>query len=170
MDAIEILADLAARPLHTLHFIRGRVTPEVLNLHPAGHDNSVAWLLWHSGREIDVQLAHLTGVEEVWLGGGFRERLRLGEAGDRVGYGHSPDQARAIVVDDASALLGYLEATLEALGAYIATLTPESLDDVVDRQWDPPVTRGVRLVSIVDDAVQHIAQAAWILGSDAARG
>ena len=28
---------------------------------------------------------------------------------------------------------------------------PDDLDRVVDRRWDPPVTLGVRLVSIADD-------------------
>lgn len=30
--------------------------------------------------------------------------------------------------------------------------------------WDPPVTMGVRLVSIVDDDAQHIGQAAYVRG------
>ena len=36
--------------------------------------------------------------------------------------------------------------------------------DVVDRAWNPPVTRGVRLVSVVDDAAQHAGQAAYVRG------
>ncbi|MGC7340434.1 DUF664 domain-containing protein, partial [Mycobacteroides abscessus subsp. massiliense] len=35
---------------------------------------------------------------------------------------------------------------------------------VVDRQWDPPVTASVRLVSIVDDCAQHLGQAAYLRG------
>jgi len=35
---------------------------------------------------------------------------------------------------------------------------------VVDRRWDPPVTMGVRLVSIADDCLQHVGQAAYVRG------
>ena len=47
---------------------------------------------------------------------------------------------------------------------HLGTLTVADLDDVIDEEWDPPVTRGARLVSIVDDAIQHLAQAAYVLG------
>lgn len=137
----------------------------MLNEHLGGHDNSVAWLLWHTGREMDAQLADLSGQAEVW--GNFRERVGLGAAGDAVGYGHTPAQARAIVVDDAAPLLDYLDAVTEALGVYLRGLTDGDLDAVIDENWDPPTTRGVRLVSMIDDAAQHVGQAAYVLGSRA---
>ncbi|AQP43568.1 mycothiol transferase [Tessaracoccus flavus] len=164
MDALDILRDTASRPLESLRAIADRITPANLNLHPAGHDNSIAWLLWHTGREIDVQLAHLTGGDELWHAQGFRDRSGLGRAGDAIGYGHSPDEARAIAVDDASVLVDYVAGCVDALLAYLDTLSEADLDDVVDDNWDPPVTRGVRLVSIIDDAAQHIAQAAYVTG------
>ena len=42
-----------------------------------------------------------------------------------------------------------------------------ALSDVVDEDWDPPVTRGARIVSILDDAAVHVGQAAYVLGTDA---
>ncbi len=38
------------------------------------------------------------------------------------------------------------------------------MDRVVDERWDPPVTLGVRLVSVVADDLQHAGQAAFIRG------
>jgi len=35
----------------------------------------------------------------------------------------------------------------------------------VDQSWDPPVTCGVRLISIIDDAAQHVGQAAYVVGA-----
>jgi len=35
---------------------------------------------------------------------------------------------------------------------------------VVDELYSPPVTLGVRLVSIVDDCLQHLGQAAYVRG------
>ena len=40
----------------------------------------------------------------------------------------------------------------------------DDLDRVVDERWDPPVTLGVRLVSVVDDCAQHAGQAAYVRG------
>ena len=45
-----------------------------------------------------------------------------------------------------------------------AGLGPDDLGRVVDRQWDPPVTMGVRLVSVADDSLQHVGQAAYLRG------
>jgi hypothetical protein len=34
----------------------------------------------------------------------------------------------------------------------------------VDRSWDPPVSLGVRLVSVIADGLQHAGQAAFVRG------
>jgi hypothetical protein len=44
------------------------------------------------------------------------------------------------------------------------------LSEIIDRSWTPPVTRGVRLVSMIDDAAQHVGQAAYAAGILAAQG
>lgn len=164
MDALDILRDLLSRPRDAADRLRDQLNPVTLNARPGGHDNSVAWLLWHTGREIDVQLADLSGDEQVWTARGFAARFDLGEIGDSVGYGHTSAEARRILVEDAEGLLEYVDATLSALGDHLEMITAPDLEDVIDTQWDPPVTRGARLVSIVDDAIQHIAQAAYVLG------
>lgn len=164
MDSLDALRDLASRPRDAAVALRGRLDPSILNARPGGHDNSVAWLLWHSGREIDVQLADLSADEQVWTSQGFDQRFDLGELGDSVGYGHSPAEARRIIIEDGPGLLDYVDAALAALEGYLGTLTSADLDEVIDEQWDPPVTRGARLISIADDAIQHLAQAAYALG------
>ena len=42
--------------------------------------------------------------------------------------------------------------------------TDADLDRVVDTNWDPPVTLGVRLVSVMSDGLQHAGQAAYVRG------
>ena len=54
------------------------------------------------------------------------------------------------------------EEWLKSLGEKF--LTPEELARVVDENWDPPVTASVRLVSIFDDCMQHLGQAAYVRG------
>ena len=164
MKATEVLIDLAARPADAAEALRPQLDAATLNAHPQDHDNSVAWLLWHSAREIDAQTAHLADSEQVWNTQDFAQRLNLGPAADSIGYGHTAEEARSIETDDADLLLAYLQASTDALVAYIRMLSDTDLDDVIDESWDPPVTRGVRIASIIDDAAQHIGQAAYVLG------
>ena len=61
-------------------------------------------------------------------------------------------------------LTGYLDAVHNRSRTVLAGVTPDDLDRVVDTRWDPPVTLGVRLVSIADDSLQHVGQAAYLRG------
>lgn len=162
MDIVELFSDLTNRPVDAAEALPS-LSAEQLNAHPAGHPNSIAWLLWHSGREVDVQLADLTGDAQQWES--FRDRFDLGELGETVGYGHTTDQAGQITVDDQQLLTDYLGATLTALVTYVEGLSEDDLGEVIDENWTPPVTRGARLISIVDDAAVHVGQAAYAAGA-----
>lgn len=140
------------------------LSPEALNAHPGGHPNSIAWLLCTPDDRWTWQLSALNGQPQVWEAQGFRERFNLGELGDTMGYGHTAEQARSIVVEDSVLLVEYLVATGEALAAYAQTLSEADLSEIIDRSWTPAVTRGVRLVSMIDDAAQHVGQAAYVAG------
>ena len=164
MDARDILREAASRPANEAKALVKTLPKEALNTHAGGHTNSIAWLLWHAGRQMDAQLAQLNGEPQVWHSQGFDSRFNLGELGDTVGYGHTAEQARAVVVEDAALLVEYLSATAAALSEYIAGLSEADLDDVIDTSWTPHVTRGVRLVSMIDDAAQHVGQAAYAAG------
>jgi hypothetical protein len=61
-------------------------------------------------------------------------------------------------------LLEYLDAVDGRVLAMLQELGPEDLDRIVDRRWDPPVTLGVRLISVADDGLQHAGQAAYVRG------
>ena len=61
-------------------------------------------------------------------------------------------------------LRGYFDATYDLVADALRGLTEADLDRVVDEDWDPPVTLGVRLVSALNDATQHIGQASYAAG------
>ncbi|MFW6599750.1 mycothiol transferase [Propionibacteriaceae bacterium Y2011] len=166
MRAHDVLIEAAGRPATAAEELLAELPPERLNAHPANHPNSIAWLLWHAARQQDAQLADLSGEPQLWTSRGFADRFGDTAPAEDVGYGHSDEQARAVVVDDAALLGDYLRATTDAVIAYVNELPEPALDDVVDRAWDPPVTRMVRLVSIIDDAAQHVGQAAYAAGTD----
>ncbi|MEV7529116.1 mycothiol transferase [Agrococcus sediminis] len=164
MDAVAVLAEAFSRiPDEARRAVRG-LTPEQLVEAPGGSANPIGWLVWHLARGQDAQVAAVAGTEQVYLQGDWAARFgRDPDAGD-TGYGHEPDDVRAVRPESAEALLDYLDAVHAATQRYLGTLDADDLDRVVDEAWDPPVTLGARLVSIVDDDVQHAGQAAYARG------
>jgi hypothetical protein len=113
MTSISVLQDLARRPLDELDLFWDDVDPARLNAHPGGHPNSIAWLLWHTGREIDAQVARLGDRPQVWTHQAWAERFGLDLPAKDHGYGHAEAQARTVVVRDKEVLRGYLAAVTE---------------------------------------------------------
>ena len=62
------------------------------------------------------------------------------------------------------ALVAYYDAVHAYSLDYDAQITPSELDRVVDTRWDPPVTAGVRIVSVIDDCMNHTGQAHYVRG------
>ncbi len=129
---------------------------------PGPEANSVGWLVWHLTRVIDDHLAGLTGEEQVLTAGGYDERLGLDLPAGDTGYGHDAAQVAKVRFADVGALAAYHRAVQEQAASYLATVT--GLERIVDDRWDPPVTLGVRLVSVLDDAARHIGQAQYLRG------
>lgn len=164
MDAIAVLVEQFSRVPDALRAAVDGLSPEQLAAVPARDANTIAWLGWHIARGQDAQIAGVAGTEQVYLAGGWAPRFGLEADADDTGYGHEPDDVRAVRPESAAALTAYLDAVHRATLDYLTTLTDADLDRVVDASWDPPVTLGVRLASIVDDNVQHVGQAAYVRG------
>jgi len=168
MTTLEMLIDVLSRSRERFDRAFDGVTLEQANTRPAPdlapRIDSLTWLAWHTAREQDLQIAALAGAPEVWTSQGWVDRFNLDLPRDSMGYGHTPEEAARVHVTDLSLLLGYLDQATEATIAYVRSLTPDVLNDVIDTHWTPYVTRGVRVVSIIDDAAQHAGQAAYIQG------
>lgn len=163
MTPAEIYIDSFERILENGVAVVDGLTEEQLAHRPAPDANSIAWLVWHLTRVQDSHVAPLAGTDEVWVRDGWADRFGLDLDPTDHGYGHTSEQV-AKVRASADLLAGYLRATHEATVAYLRTVSEADLDDIVDESWDPPVTRGVRLVSVVDDDAQHVGQAAYLRG------
>jgi hypothetical protein len=61
-------------------------------------------------------------------------------------------------------LTGYCDAVIQRAEDYVRGLSGPDLDRIVDTRWDPPVTLGVRLISVISDDLQHAGQAAYLRG------
>ena len=126
--------------------------------------NTIGWLVWHLTRVQDHHVAELLGTEQVWTTEPWAGRFGVVAAADDTGYGHTPEQIAAVRPDGPDALIGYYEAVAARTAGLLADVTEDDLERVVDRRWDPPVTLGVRLVSVADDDIQHAGQAAYVRG------
>ena len=163
MTPADVLIDLFERIQENGVAAVDDLTEDQLAHRPTPDANSIAWLVWHAARVQDAQVAHLAGTDEVWRRDGWCERFGLDLDPDEHGYGHTREQVGKVRAS-AELLAAYLRASHEATVAYLRTVSDADLDDVVDDSWDPPVTRGVRLVSIADDDAQHVGQAAYLRG------
>lgn len=163
MDGIGVLADGFGRVGGLVHGVLDGLGERELTARLGPEANTIAWLVWHLARVEDAQVADLAGTEQVWHAQGFADRFALPFDRGATGYGQSPEQV-AQVRTDASLLAEYADATRAATDAYLATLEDADLARVVDERWDPPVTVGVRLVSVLGDVLEHAGQAAFVRG------
>jgi uncharacterized damage-inducible protein DinB len=140
------------------------LSPEQLRTPPAEGANTVAWLVWHLTRIQDHHVSGVAGQEQVWVTGDVAQRFGLKPDPEDHGYGHTPAQVLAVRPESAAVLVEYYQAVHERTLAYLRGLGAGDLDKVVDEAWDPPVTLGVRLVSVLNDDTQHVGQAAYVRG------
>jgi hypothetical protein len=164
MDVASLLLELYGRiPPLAHHAVDGADLARLTEA-PSPGSNPVAWLVWHLARVQDHHVAELLGTDQVWISGDWARRFGLDPDPSNTGYGHSPEQVAAVRPETPDVLLEYLDAVDRRTRTMLNGLTPADLNRVVDRRWDPPVTLGVRLVSIADDSLQHVGQAAYVRG------
>ncbi|VFA66050.1 Protein of uncharacterised function (DUF664) [Enterococcus saccharolyticus] len=121
---------------------------------------SVTWLIWHTVREIDLQISALADQEPLWLAD-WTKRFALDLPDDTEDWRHTPEEAAKVIVNQKELLVDYLSASVELAVNYLQSIDETSLSEVIDENWTPAVTRQARIVSIVDDAVMHSGQAVY---------
>lgn len=163
MDARALLDDLYGRIGPTATRAVDGLDDDALTARLDPEANTIAWLAWHLARGQDTQVAAAVGRDEVWARDGWARRFDLPFDDDASGYGQSPDEVGRVRASG-DLLLGYLHAVQVESADVLASLADDDLDRVVDDAWDPPVTLGVRLVSVAVDALEHAGQAAYVRG------
>jgi hypothetical protein len=163
VDVTEVLVDGFGRVRDLVRSIASGLDEDQLSYRVDDEANSIAWLLWHLTRVQDDHVAELADAEQMWTADGWADRFALPFDDAATGYGHSVEEV-AQLRPSAEHLVGYSDAVHEQTVRYVRTLRAADLDDVVDENWNPPVTRGVRLVSVLSDDLQHAGQAAFVKG------
>lgn len=98
------------------------------------------------------------------MSGDRASRFGLDPDPSNTGYGHTAEDISAVRPDGHGALVEYLDTVCRRTRDMLERVSPVDLDRIVDRRWDPPVNMGVRLVSVADDSLQHLGQAAYARG------
>jgi uncharacterized damage-inducible protein DinB len=169
MTGADLLVDALGRVRESVHEVAEGLTVEQLAFQVGDGANSIGWLLWHLTRVQDDHVADVAGAHQLWTAGGWVERFRLPFDVSAIGYGQSSEEVGRVRAP-AELLAGYQDAVHRSTVDYLATLEDDDYDRVVDERWDPPVTLAVRLLSVLDDAMQHVGQAAYVRGLVDRRG
>ena len=164
MTSASLLTDAFERVRETVYDAVMGLTLEQLAFRPYPAGNSIAWLVWHLTRIQDDHIAGVAETEQVWESEEWAPRFGLPAGSMDTGYGNTSEQVAAIVVESAEVLTAYYDAVHVRTIRYVSTLTDDDLPRIVDKSWDPPVTLAVRLVSVINDDLQHAGQAAYLRG------
>jgi uncharacterized damage-inducible protein DinB len=162
VTSAEVLTDAFGRVQETVHEAVEGLTADELAARLDEDANSVAWLCWHLTRVQDDHLADAFGVPQVWPE--FSERFGFPFRTRDIGYGHDSRQVGEVRVSSGTLLTEYHDAVHAQTVALVSGIKDADLSRVVDEAWDPPVTLGVRLVSVISDCLQHAGQAAFVRG------
>ncbi|MFI9120523.1 DUF664 domain-containing protein [Streptomyces bikiniensis] len=163
MNSAGLLVDSFGRVREAVHGAVEGLTEDELAARIDPEANSIAWLVWHLTRIQDDHLAGAFGTEQLWTTEGWADRFGLPFPEEATGYGQTSAQAGQVRAP-AGLLLGYHDAVHDRTAELVGAVTHADLDRVVDTAWDPPVTLGVRLVSVIADDLQHAGQAAYVRG------
>jgi uncharacterized damage-inducible protein DinB len=164
VPATDLLVDAFGRIRQIVHQVVDGLAPEQLAFRLDGEANSIAWLVWHLTRIQDDHIANAANFDQVWTSSNWTNRFDLPFHASATGFGHSSDDVAAVRVESAELLTGYHDAVYEQTLRFVRQLTDSDLPRIIDDTWDPPVSLGVRLVSVISDDLQHAGQAAFVRG------
>jgi uncharacterized damage-inducible protein DinB len=164
MRSSELLVYAYEQIQETLRRAVEGLAPDELTRRVSPEANTIAWLAWHLVRVQDDHIADVAGREQVWTAEGWYARFDLPFPPGTTGYGFRSEQVAQVRVPSADLLLEYAAAVHARTADFLRGLSDDDLDTVVDTRWDPPVTLGVRLISVLSDDLQHVGQAAFVRG------
>lgn len=169
--ALSLLRDGFGRVQEGLGQLLDQAEPGMLRFRASSHANSVAWLAWHLTRIQDDHFTHLARSldagskrEQCWLARDWVTRFKLPYRKLDTGFGHSSDQVADFGMYDGEYLLGYHRDVHHQSMEILGMLSIEDFSTVIDRRWDPPVTVGARLISVLLETSKHLGQAELLQG------
>jgi len=163
MEIRDVLADGFERVRGVVAAVAEGLSRDELAHRPGPQANSIAWLLWHLTRVQDGHVAEIAGREQAWVEE-WAARFGMSPDPHDTGYGYTSEQVAAIRPDGPGILVAHHEAVHARTLGYLESADDADWERIIDRRWDPPVTVAVRLVSVLEDDLQHAGQAAYVRG------
>lgn len=160
----EVLVEAFGRIQQSAHNATADLSVEQLQWRPDAEANSIGWLVWHLTRVQDDHIGAVFGSEQVWIGDQWWQRFGLDLPAQDTGFGHDLAAADKVCGVSADSLMGYHHATCQRTIELLHGIGADDLDRIIDESWDPPVTMGARLISVIADDLQHVGQAAYVRG------
>jgi len=171
MEWNDLLSDGYGRVLEFLEHLLDGLTQDDLDWQPRNDCNSIGWLAWHLTRQHDAQIASLMGEEQLWIKENWCSKFNRPADPRDGGFGDTPEQVAIFKSPSIKTLLDYHRAVLERSKRYFITLSKTELDrELNEPMFQPLPTVGVRLISIMDDAMLHAGQAAYVRGLRQGKG
>src|ERR1051326_5951967 len=145
MIANDILLDAFARVYESLHRTLADLDDDELTREP---HPSIGWLAWRLTREMDSNVAQLSGGEQFWIADGWA--ARFGMPPEPADYGrshtHQRDEVRAFRAP-AKLRGAYPDAGYDPTKSYLKPLTAGGLARELDEpRFQPLPTVAVRLI------------------------
>ena len=171
MEWHDLLSDGYGRVQDSLEHVLGGLTQNDLDWQPHSDCNSIGWLAWHLTRQHDAQMSDLMGKDQLWISEEWYTKFNRPANDKDIGFGHTPEQVAAFKSPEIETLLGYHRTVLERSRHYFLTLSSTDLDrELNEPRFQPLPTVGVRLISILGDAMIHVGQAAYVRGLRQGKG
>ncbi len=164
MNVAEIYAEAYRRITEVVRQAVEAMSLDNVLWRPEPGSNPIAWLVWHLSRIQDDHVAEIAGHPQQWETGRWAGRFGLAEGTAETGHGHTAEQVAALRPDDVATLLDYHQRVADASQSYLGGVDEAELGRIIDTRYDPPVTVGVRLVSVLSDNLQHAGQARYLRG------
>ncbi|HEY0521218.1 MAG TPA: DUF664 domain-containing protein [Ilumatobacteraceae bacterium] len=164
MEVHELLIDLFDRVAEHVQEAVDGLGADALITPPEPGANPIGWLVWHLTRVQDHHISEILERDQEWIEGKWAGRFGVAPDPRNTGYGHSWKEVMSVRPENAGVLVAYYSAVAARTRQLLDSTTAADLDRVVDERWDPPVTLGVRLISVADDDIQHGAQAVYVRG------
>ncbi len=164
MDSGTLVADGFSRIQSTVAMAVDGLSLERATYRPDPDANSIAWLVWHLTRVQDDHVSELAGREQEWTKGGWNTRFGTSPDAANTGFGHTSQEVAGVVPDAVATLSEYHDVVYRRTLEYLTGINAEELGRIIDPSYDPPVSVGVRLVSVISDNIQHAGQARYVRG------
>jgi hypothetical protein len=162
----EMIMDIFDRIAAQMAQVLEDLTPKQLNHQPARDTNTIGWLTWHLTRSHDRNMSELMGLEQLWISEGWYARFNRNPDPSETGYHHTVKEVKAFKAPDSLTIMEYHRSVLERIKDYIANHLDESVleQEIISPTLDSSRPTYRVITGVINDALQHVGQAAYVRG------